>query len=439
MTYLFHIRCPSNDVDIVIDDTRSYALIRQKTRLNDFVTNALEKALSNGERRCKGDDDKSIIGEKNNSVPQTSLRLVSSKKVASSKDKVKCSPKSEQIEMNDPTSPFSQLFMEDSAMSRNDEVNTFQTDTIKKQAPLSVQEVLFQATCAHESKESSFNDELQWTRKRIKAIESEIRSLIKCNSGQRNGIGLKITKEMLSNAEFIAQLDSKFIIVKMNGKLCAIDQHAADERIGLERLEKALEQKLNSKENDHKFFFNLSKKKRISSEDLLKKVVLPEPTHIPLSTSQLQQIKDNIGFIHQWKFSLVMNEQCTELKLTSVPGMFDRVATSNDFTQFLQVIETRSYDVSLVRPAFIKRTLASYACRYAIMFGDVLTEEVCKQVIQDLSNCDMSFICAHGRPSVVPLIDLASIETQAEQTISMMPNNDNNGTGYVPIRFRKGK
>ena len=40
------------------------------------------------------------------------------------------------------------------------------------------------------------------------------------------------------------------------------------------------------------------------------------------------------------------------------------------------------------------------------MFGDVLTHEKCTELILSLSKCEFCFICAHGRPSVIPLIDM---------------------------------
>lgn len=40
------------------------------------------------------------------------------------------------------------------------------------------------------------------------------------------------------------------------------------------------------------------------------------------------------------------------------------------------------------------------------MFNDELTEEECKQLVRRLSRCAFPFQCAHGRPSMVPLVDI---------------------------------
>jgi DNA mismatch repair protein MLH3 len=40
------------------------------------------------------------------------------------------------------------------------------------------------------------------------------------------------------------------------------------------------------------------------------------------------------------------------------------------------------------------------------MFNDPLTVEQCKELIERLSHTAVPFRCAHGRPSIVPLVDL---------------------------------
>ena len=43
------------------------------------------------------------------------------------------------------------------------------------------------------------------------------------------------------------------------------------------------------------------------------------------------------------------------------------------------------------------------------MFGDKLTLEDCRQAIDDLKKCDAPFQCAHGRPSVAPIVELSKL------------------------------
>ena len=48
--------------------------------------------------------------------------------------------------------------------------------------------------------------------------------------------------------------------------------------------------------------------------------------------------------------------------------------------------------------------LNSRACRSAIMFNDELTHGDCETLVARLAACQFPFQCAHGRPSMVPLV-----------------------------------
>ena len=59
-----------------------------------------------------------------------------------------------------------------------------------------------------------------------------------------------------------------------------------------------------------------------------------------------------------------------------------------------------------VAPPAVARTLHSKACRGAIMFGDVLSRAECRELVARLARCRLPFQCAHGRPSMLPLVTL---------------------------------
>lgn len=40
------------------------------------------------------------------------------------------------------------------------------------------------------------------------------------------------------------------------------------------------------------------------------------------------------------------------------------------------------------------------------MFNDILDASECKALVQRLSQCAFPFQCAHGRPSLAPVLDL---------------------------------
>ena len=75
---------------------------------------------------------------------------------------------------------------------------------------------------------------------------------------------------------------------------------------------------------------------------------------------------------------------------------------------------TRALDAtgggSTLPPPAVLRVLASKACRSAVMFGDVLSLHRCQTVLESLARCDLPFQCAHGRPTLTPVLDLGTLQ-----------------------------
>ena len=54
------------------------------------------------------------------------------------------------------------------------------------------------------------------------------------------------------------------------------------------------------------------------------------------------------------------------------------------------------------------QVLQSKACHGAIKFGDKLDENVSIKLLSSLTECCLPFQCAHGRPSIAPLLNISS-------------------------------
>ena len=61
-------------------------------------------------------------------------------------------------------------------------------------------------------------------------------------------------------------------------------------------------------------------------------------------------------------------------------------------------------------PKAIIDMLNSRACRSATMFNDVLSKQQCEELLAYLSRCAFPFMCAHGRVSMVPLVEIGGSE-----------------------------
>lgn len=476
-SFLLHITCPPNDFDLVIDETRSYSSVRQRDRLEALIRDAVSSTLNeygmSKERRprtipasttkcpqmhaltLKDTQKLPATGNKDLGPNPGNLLYRTSRAVSG---KILNRQRQDDNEEDDSSeasarSSFADTFLqptqntdqgtdmfEDAFMSKtkylahsiSSQTNTLHPFSETKEPHPTEQNINLKA-------DSDTSTGMTWTRSRLKSLDRNISSLVNRHGSDKTAI--KISKDMLSRAKFIAQLDAKYIVVNMDGILCVVDQHAADERVGLERLEDALEASLAlngdsdaRKENT----FDLSKLKNINTNNLIRKVATKDLKLIVLTTLQSSTVSTNEDLLKKWRFGFDHDPVRRELKLTTTPCIGDKVATKKDFIQFVQALSNGMPSSS--KPAFVKRILASYACRYAVMFGDILDDDRCRHLLSSLPKCDLSFICAHGRPSVVPLLDLngctndAAIQKSSGQSSCVEPESE-----HVPLRFQQRK
>ncbi|CCE79756.1 Piso0_001844 [Millerozyma farinosa CBS 7064] len=218
-----------------------------------------------------------------------------------------------------------------------------------------------------------------------------------------------LTKQIFDNCnwELINQVNSSFIIIKIKSSsrgafLTAIDQHACDERIQVERLLKSYIQMLFNPnfQNKHElvdhYFFN------VSDEEM----------------SLLQEYHDNFSFFG-FLFGVCPGNT---IKVTHVPYLLqekydqNRALLRRSILQHLTDLSNnikksnintlsslRWLSVSANLPKILVDTINSRACKSAVKFGDTLNFQEMHYLVSQLSECDMPFQCAHGRPSIVPL------------------------------------
>eukprot|EP00834_Sanchytrium_tribonematis_P000961 NODE_20_length_44879_cov_0.624654.p8 type:complete len:505 gc:universal NODE_20_length_44879_cov_0.624654:14453-15967(+) len=203
-------------------------------------------------------------------------------------------------------------------------------------------------------------------------LESKLKRSYECKSES-----LKISREDFSKAEIIRQVDEKFILfsVAVNAEyhLYCADQHAVDERIKLEYIISEYNQcvELTTESN----YFNLQ---QLEMLDQTRKKITQE--------AKIEfHIKEMTVFFSRAPKVLVDTPQHVK-RLEEIMSRFLH------FEGFAKCVMP---------------TLESIACRSAIMFGDLLNKNQCLQLLEQLKKCKNPFVCAHGRPSVVPLLKFA--------------------------------
>jgi DNA mismatch repair protein MLH3 len=241
----------------------------------------------------------------------------------------------------------------------------------------------------------------------------------------------RISKSALFDAEVILQVDLKFILIKLSldnvtnssqsgpsSTLVMLDQHAADERCQLEQLMA-------------EYFV------RDASSGGLRPDTEPfdEPIVFEVQGSEasvLERYRDHFsswGIVYSLKdIGSRSKVKAHRIRVTHLPAcIFERCRSEprilielvrKDIAKLdeggrLALAPDSSMDTehSWVGhfqgcPRGILELLHSRACRSAIMFNDKLNRAECEDLLRRLSHCAFPFQCAHGRPSMVPLVDL---------------------------------
>ncbi|XP_020091760.1 DNA mismatch repair protein MLH3 isoform X3 [Ananas comosus] len=211
----------------------------------------------------------------------------------------------------------------------------------------------------------------------------------------------RMDKDLLIDTRVLLQLDRKFIPVLASGILIIVDQHAADERIRLEEL----------------------RRKVLSGEGCGITYLDAEELVLPEMGFQLLHKYDE--HILKWGWICSNSNQSSEafarnmnllkghagvVTLIAVPCILGVNLTGEDLIEFIeQLVET---DGSSTLPPSVIRILNYKACRGAIMFGDPLLPSECSLIVEELKSTSLCFQCAHGRPTAVPLVNMAALHEQ---------------------------
>jgi len=201
---------------------------------------------------------------------------------------------------------------------------------------------------------------------------------------------LNISKDLLRNeCLVIGQADKKYLVLRIGKLLVAADQHAVDERIRLEQYASAL------------------------SKTKANVVVIP-PVALAMNAANRAIICERKSLLNSCGFFYDSCEDATGVILQTVPLINGEALVEADFLEFVDLLAKDSVPDSLCKPPAVSRILASHACRQSIKFGDFLTFEQCQRLMLKLSVVELPFICAHGRVSMVPLMNLDTLAASAE-------------------------
>jgi DNA mismatch repair protein MLH3 len=247
----------------------------------------------------------------------------------------------------------------------------------------------------------------------------------------------KLTKDALRTGKVLAQVDSQFILLLAPSDgpgasgldmLVIVDQHAADERCRVEQLFRQLCEPATETDS---ITSNLGFRPSIRSTEL------PKPISLNLPAQEARHFRAQAGHFARWGILYDMDPSADDgasetLKVTALPTPVSRRAAS-DPALLAAMLRAEMWAVAehgrgpardglrpgdgsggghgwacgmAGCPAGVVGMLNSRACRSAVMFNDPLSLRECEDLVARLARCAFPFQCAHGRPSVVPLLRL---------------------------------
>ncbi|XP_063353955.1 DNA mismatch repair protein Mlh3 isoform X3 [Pelmatolapia mariae] len=260
------------------------------------------------------------------------------------------------------------------------------------------------------------------------------------SSGQADGLAVKIhnvlfpyrfSKSMIHSMKVIHQVDKKFLACLISTKddemvehtetkgnlLVLVDQHAAHERVRLENLIAVIAvcAVTDSYEDDP----DAPGERRLCTSTIL------PPLGISVTEEEIRLLRScqphlrSLGLeVH---FSLAadlkvfvgkvplcfMEKESNELR-RGRPSVIKPIAEEYLREQIELLRSTGRVRGTL--PLTVLKVLASLACHGAIKFNDTLSRDECYSLVASLSACQLPFQCAHGRPSIVPLVDVLHLD-----------------------------
>ncbi|KAI9220679.1 hypothetical protein BC828DRAFT_382936 [Blastocladiella britannica] len=223
---------------------------------------------------------------------------------------------------------------------------------------------------------------------------------------------LSITRSDLQSVRVLSQINCKFILGVVDRLpdpatspklgVIAIDQHAADERVRLEDLESA-----------------------VRRNGLAIAPLVPAPVSVMLPRVVADKLRRHAEWVRWWgvfaecpsSSSSQDDPADAEVVVRGVPELAadrlgcDSAAIAAFVSDLVADLDpgrdpndnTPVYS-KVVIPRPVLALMHSKACRSAIMFGDPLDQQACRSLVHELGATAMPFQCAHGRPSIVPLL-----------------------------------
>jgi DNA mismatch repair protein MutL len=174
----------------------------------------------------------------------------------------------------------------------------------------------------------------------------------------------------------LGQVHNMYIVAETKGGVMIIDQHAAAERINLEKIQRRLEEGQTMKQE------------------------MIEPMEVELGPKDVNALIENKGILQEMGFEVEeFGNDCVLVR--ALPVVMGRVADKDIIKDMLEEITALGTPKALEE--FKESLQHIVACKASIKAGDILTKEQIESLVRDLYATKRPYSCAHGRPTILSL------------------------------------
>ncbi len=192
------------------------------------------------------------------------------------------------------------------------------------------------------------------------------------NNSNESTMPAKVSR--LPRLRVVGQLSQSYIVTEGPDGMYLIDQHAAHERILLEKMVAALQERA-----------PLSQ-------------MLLTPISLSLAPNEWEAIEDHLRQLEQIGFTLEILED-SSLQVRAVPNVLVKEMNARSLHDLL--IELTVTEQPGHSETWEEHALANVACKAAIKANYFLTVSEMREMIEQLERTNAPYSCCHGRPTMV--------------------------------------
>ena len=193
----------------------------------------------------------------------------------------------------------------------------------------------------------------------------------------------------LPTLRVIGQLAQSYIVTEGPDGLYLIDQHAAHERILLERMVAALQ----------------------ASSPISQ--ILLTPLQLELAPTEVEAIEEQLPSLERIGFALEIGD-VNMLSVRAVPGVLVKQMNARSMHELLGDLTAPEHAGEGHTETWEEYALANVACKAAIKANYFLTVSEMREMIEQLEHTNAPYSCCHGRPTMVHM-SLPTLEHEFER------------------------